>query len=143
MDAASRARLHDIARRLSRSELLFVGQASPWTIGRRQPALTTFQEIIAAETQAVHIFLGWLIKQRMPAGNLGAFSTHLTGLSYLSLDHLLPRLLASQQTEVALLERDLEALTDPAARAQITTLLDLKKQHLFRLQVLVTEGAVY
>jgi hypothetical protein len=140
-DAPGRARLHDIARRLSRSELLYVGQVFPWTAAHRLPALTTLREIITAETQAVHAFVRWLLDQRMPVGHLGAFATRMTSLSYLGLDHLLPRLLTSQQAEVITLERDLAALTDPAARAQVATLLTMKKEHLFRLEVLVSEAA--
>jgi hypothetical protein len=140
-EAADRTRLHDIARRLSRSELLYVGQVFPWAAAHRQPALATLRDLIAAETQAVHAYVRWLLDQGVPAGHLGTFPTRLTTLSYLGLDHLLPRLLASQQVEVKTLERDLAALTDPIARAQVSTLLTMKKEHLFRLEVLVSEVA--
>jgi hypothetical protein len=139
-DPSDRDRLHAIARRLGRSELLYVGQAVPWTPPHRRPALATLQEIVTAETQGVHTFLRWLLDQRMPIVHLGAFPMELTSLSYLGLDHLLPRLLTSEQSEIKTLAQDLAALTNPAARAEVEKLLERKKGQVFRLEVLVSEG---
>ena len=59
-----------------------------------------------------------------------------TTLNFVSLDHLLPQLVASHRRAIADLGRDLMSLEEPQVRAMVEVLLAQKQQHLQSLEKL-------
>jgi hypothetical protein len=137
IDAATKAVLHDVVRRESRSVLTYVGDAFPWTAARDGAALERVRALIAAEGEAVAALGKYLTKQRAPVGFLGSYPSSFTTINYLSLEHLLPRLLDFETQALADLERDLAAVHDPQARALVEKLADLKRSHVAVLEELI------
>lgn len=137
IDAHSQALLQDILRRESRSVLLYVDEAYPWTTANEQKALTELRRLICAERQAVISLGQFLLRQRISLPYLPPFPMHFTTINFLALDYVLPHLIDHERRSIAELEHELPALTNPAARAEIEKLLAIKRRNLPQLETLV------
>jgi hypothetical protein len=138
IDAHTQTLLQNILRRESRSVLQYVAEAYPWTTAAQSKTLTTLQEIIAAEKDAVARLGRFLLRQHIPLPYLSSFPSHFTTINFLALDYILPRLMVYERQSIADLERDLPSLKDPAARAEVEKLLAMKRRHLPRMQELIS-----
>ena len=138
IDPQSQTLLQDILRRESRSVLSYVAEAYPWTTRAEEKALTDLQQLIAAERAAVNCLGQFLVRRRIPLPFLPSYPAHFTTINFLALDFLLPRLIEQERRSIADLERDLAALHDPAARAEVEKLLALKRRHLPQLEELAS-----
>jgi hypothetical protein len=139
MDEQTQAVLQEALRRESLSELLYVGQAYPWTSARDDAALADLEKVVKEEAVAVAALGRWLTKQRVPVAALGPFPTRFTTLNFLALEHVLPLLVGVERRLVKQLEADLTTIHDPAARAEVQKLLTVKRQHLPRLEALAEQ----
>ena len=72
----------------------------------------------------------------------GGYPTDFTSLNFLGLEHLVSLLIVHQQENIAALEADLSALTDPECRQIAEKFLAVKKKHLDELRQLQPEAAV-
>jgi hypothetical protein len=138
IDPHSQTLLQDILRRESRSVLLYVDEAFPWTTATEAKSLTTLRQIIAAERQAVTALGQFLVRQRVPLPYLPPFPVSFTTINFLAFDYVLPRLIDSERQSITTLEHDLAALKNPAAHTEIEKLLALKRRHLPQLEALVS-----
>lgn len=138
IDAHAQMVLQDILRRESRSVLIYVAEAYPWTTRAEEKTLAELQQLIAAERAAVVCLGRFLVRQRIPLPYLPSFPSHFTTINFLALDFLLPRLIEHERCSIAALERDLAALKDPAAHAEVEKFLALKRRHLPRLEELAS-----
>jgi hypothetical protein len=136
MNAQTVALLQGIVRRESLSMLTYVGEAFPWTAARDAESLARLRDIVAANNEAVAALGRYLTKHRQPLMYLGSYPGSFTTINFISLDHILPKLVASERGNVAALERDLHALADKDARAEVEKLLAVKKQQLEKLEFL-------
>jgi len=136
IDPHSQTLLQDILRRESRSVLLYVDEAFPWTTLTEEKSWTTLRQLIAEERQAVAALGQFLVRQRVPLPFLPSFPVQFTTINFLAFDYVLPRLLDSERQSIAALERDLPALKNPAAHAEVEKLLALKRRHLPQLEAL-------
>ena len=136
IDPHSQTLLQDILRRESRSVLLYVDEAFPWTTLTEEKSWTTLRQLIAEERQAVAALGQFLVRQRVPLPFLPSFPVQFTTINFLAFDYVLPRLINSERQSIAALEHDLTALKDPAAHAEIEKLLALKRRHLPQLEAL-------
>jgi hypothetical protein len=136
MNASTVALLQEIVRRESRSMLTYVGEAFPWTTSRGADALARLKEIVAAHNDAVAALGRYLTKLRQPLGYLGSYPSNFTTINFLSLDYILPKLVVSERANLAALERDLHAISDKDAHAQVEKLLAVKKAQLEKLAFL-------
>jgi hypothetical protein len=136
IDEATLAVLQEIVRRESLSELLYVGQAYPWTSSGGGAALAELEAVVRADADAVAALGRWLARQRAPVGWIGSFPSRFTTDNFLALDHLVPRLVAAQRRLTEQLEADLRTIADPAAKAEVAKLLAVKRRHLPRLEAL-------
>ena len=136
IDPHSQTLLQDILRRESRSVLLYVDEAFPWTTLTEEKSWTTLRQLIAEERQAVTALGQFLVRQRVPLPFLPSFPVQFTTINFLAFDYVLPRLLDSERQSIAALERDLPALKNPAAHAEVEKLLALKRRHLPQLEAL-------
>ena len=140
IDSQSQALLQEALRREERSELMYVAAAYPWTAARGHAALDALQALIREEADALTALGRWLTRRRVPLPYLGAFPTGFTTINFLALDYLLPRLRDHQREAVARLARDAHAVTDPEARGQLESLLELKRRHLATLESLASSA---
>jgi hypothetical protein len=138
IDPHTQTLLQDLLRRESRSVLIYVAEAYPWTASTRSKALTTLQQLIAAEREAVAHLGRFLVRQRIPLPFLPSYPAHFTTINFLALDFVLPRLIEQERHSIAELERDLASVKDPAARAEVERLLALKRQHVPQLEELAS-----
>jgi hypothetical protein len=136
MDASTVALLQNIVRRETLSMLSYVGEAFPWTTARGVEALHRLKEIVAAHNEAVRALGRYLTKRRQPLVYLGSYPSNFTTINFLSLDHILPKLVESERGNVSALERDLAALHDKDAHAYGEKLLAVKKAQLEKLEFL-------
>lgn len=138
IDAHSQKLLQDILRRESRSALSYTAEAYPWTNSTEEKALKELQTLIAADHEAIVCLGRFLVRQRVPLPYLPAYPSHFTTINFLALDFLLPRLIEQERQSIADLERDLAAMKDPAARAEVERLLALKCRHLPQMEELAS-----
>jgi hypothetical protein len=136
-DQQNNSRLQDIVRRESLSVLMYVGQAFPWTTSGGDEALRRIREIVQAESAAVAALGRFLVRRRVPLGYIGSFPSSFTTINFLSLEHLLPRLIDCERLALAELEGDLTALTDAEAKGHVARLMELKRKHLSILEGLL------
>jgi len=137
MDAQTRNILHAIVRRESLSVLMYVGDAFPWTTAGNSAALAQLRQVIREEKDRLAALGRYLARQREPLPYLGSFPSSFTTMNFISLEYLLPRMIAYEKTSIADLEADLKVLTDSAARAEVDKLLQVKRRHLAVLEGLL------
>lgn len=138
IDPPTQTLLQDILRRESRSVLMYVAEAYPWATSTETKALTSLQQLIAAEREAVVRLGRFLVRQRIPLPFLPSYPAHFTTINFLALDFILPQLIEYERQSIAELERDLASIHDPAARAEVERLLALKRQHVPQLEELAS-----
>jgi hypothetical protein len=138
IDAQSQQVLQDLVRRESRSVLTYVAEAYPWTTWAEEKSLADLQQLIAAEREAVACLGRFLVRQRISLPYLPSYPVHFTTINFLALDFLLPRLIEHERQSIADIERDLAAIKDAAAHAEVEKLLALKRRHLPRLEELAS-----
>ncbi len=136
IDAQSQSLLQEILRRESRSVLMYVAEAYPWTRLEQTKTLTALQQLIADEREAVAGLGRLLVRHHVELPFLPSYPAHFTTINFLALDYILPRLCEHERDSVNELERDLKALKDPQARIEVEKLLVLKRGHLTQLEQL-------
>jgi hypothetical protein len=130
IDSADAAILQTIVRRESRSLLQYISDAFPWTSPDEQPLLGRLRKMIVAEQQAVAGVTLFLQRQRVTPAYLGPYPQSFTNVNYVSLDYLMPMLVAAQQKALADLDRDAAALHDAEAVALVQNIVAVKRRHL-------------
>jgi hypothetical protein len=138
IDAPTQTLLQNILRRESRSVLLYVAEAYPWTTAAQTKTLIVLQQLIAAEKDALTCLGRFLMRRHVPLPFLSSFPSHFTTINFLALDFILPRLIEYERQSIADLERDLPSIKDSAARTEVENLLAIKQRHLPELQELVS-----
>jgi rubrerythrin len=128
--------LEDIARRENRSLLQYVRDSFPWTTPDERQVLAQIQAMTAEEQQGVAELVQFLISRRRPPPYLGTFPVSFTGLSFVSLDHLIPMLTAYERKELEKLQGEINEITDPAAKELVQRIMANKTRHLETLQSL-------
>lgn len=136
IDSRTQTLLQDILRRESRSVLMYVAEAYPWTTWTQTQTLTALQQLIAEEREAIGRFGRFLVRQRLPLPYLPPFPTHFTTINFLALDFILLRSIEYERPSLAALERDVLVVKEPSARAEVEKLLALKRRHLPQLEEL-------
>lgn len=136
MIAPTEALLQEIVRRESRSLLMYVGDAYPWTAARGEAALGALKALIQDEAAAVTALGRYLVRRHITPEPPGSYPTSFTTLNFIGFDYLLPRLVESQRQLLGALGRDLAAITDPDARGEVEKLVAVKRRHLAELGAL-------
>jgi hypothetical protein len=136
IDTASGELLNDVVRRDSRSLLVYIGEAFPWTSPRGTAALLQLRTIVARHNAAVLALAKFLTRQHLLPGSHGSYPSSFTTLNFLALEHLLPRLIDAERRSLADLERDVNQITDATAKAEAAKLLAVKRQNLTELEAI-------
>lgn len=137
MDASAAIILQSIFRRLSRSLLQYVRDAFPWTTTVDQDRLQVLRVLIDAEEKADARLGAFLRRRRIPLPYIGPYPQTFTNINYVTLDYVLPHLIAQEKAEIVELERDVAKLWDDLeAREQAQAILDMSRKHLVALEEL-------
>jgi hypothetical protein len=137
IDRETVALLEDIIRRESRSVLLYVGEAFPWTTARDSAALVKVQNLIKAEQNAISTIAEFLQRHRTPITYHGSYPASFTTINFLALKKILPRLVAYERESIPLLQSDLAKPCSGSARALLEKLLAVKRTNLATLEVMI------
>jgi hypothetical protein len=136
MDDRTVALVEQQIRRTGRSLLQYVGESSPWTVAEDQETLDRLRNLKAEEEEGIAALVRLLRRARLPAPYLGPYPEHFMTLNFLSLDRLLPLLVAEQRGAVADLESSLAQVWAAAALGPLAHLLEIKRRHLAALEEL-------
>jgi hypothetical protein len=134
IDARTQTLLQDIVERESRSVLLYVHDAYPWTTSGEGEVVESLRRLIAAEAQAVAALGQYLVRRRLPPPLPGSYPSIYTIINFLALDYLLPRLADASRHSLDQLERDLASISDSEARAEVEKLAAVKRRNLAELE---------
>ncbi len=134
IDPQTQAILQDIVRRESRSLLVYVGDAYPWTTSAGDRALAELRQVVHDETEAVAALGRFLVRRRGTLPFLGSYPVHFTSYNFVSLEFLLPRLVETEKELIAELEADLRRLAPGEAHSQVEALLLVKRRNLATLE---------
>jgi hypothetical protein len=141
IDPQSQALLQDIVGRESRSVLRYVHDAYPWATAAEEGLLATLRGIIAQEARAVAVLGQYLIRRHLPPPLPGSYPSSFTTINFLALDYLLPRLVDAEAQSLAELERDLRAVADQGAHAEVEKLVQVKRRNAQKLEELASAHA--
>ncbi len=136
IDAQTYSLLADIARRESRTLLQYVHDSFPWTTPEEKDRVAQIQTLIEEEKQGLTDLMRFILGQHQPLPYIGSYPTSFTGLSFVSLDHLIPLLATHEREDYHRLEREVGALSSPEAKEVVQKILDRKRRHLEILQSL-------
>lgn len=137
IDAETQLVLKRILRREAATLLQYVHDAYPWANSDRSAVQEEVQRISREEQEAVALLSQYLTRRRVPPAMFNSYPAYFTSYNFVSLDFLLPLLAKHQEKDIVGLEEDLARLTEPGIRAQVETLLAVKRKHLGELQALV------
>jgi hypothetical protein len=139
-NSAWTATLLDVLQRERRSLLPFVAEAYPWASAGEEAALARLRAMIEEEQQAAVRLALYLQHRHVTVPPVGPFPLRYTTLNFVSLDFLVPSLIAEQKQRIAELDRDLPQLTDPEARQQVQAFREMKVRHLKALEELTAQA---
>lgn len=139
MQTASIVALYHVIKRENSSLLHYLSGAWPWTSATERAAADEVQKLVEAEQAALAKLAAHLRRQRVvpPAAS---FSMDFTGLHYVALSYLLPRLVEESTRLVAALETDLAAGTADLGEV-LTPFVEMKRAHRTQLEALAAAHA--
>jgi hypothetical protein len=141
VDEQTQALLQEVLRRESRSLLMYVGDAYPWTTSGGEPALAALRQLVRAEAGAVAALGRFMARHGITPAPVGAYPVHFTNYNFIALQYLLPHLIDAERAGITALEADLAAVKDPGAKAAVEQLLAAKRTHLAGLERLASPPA--
>jgi hypothetical protein len=138
MDAGSRDRFCRMLALGGSSLLQYVSESSPWSLGADHAALDKVRALAAEDRAEITRFTRWLQKKHERVPSLYSYPSHFTTMNFVSLDYLLPKLLAENTHQIVEIERLLNEMDDEEVRTLTAGYLDMKKRHLETLRELTT-----
>ena len=124
-------RLQEVYRREYRSLLQYIREASPYAAGPDRLLRDAVLRIAKEEATALESFGAVLETLRVSLPYLGSFPVAFTDLNFVTIRHLIPKLIAEQKRDIAKLEAEV-----PFAQAAIRTLIEVHTRHLKELESL-------
>jgi hypothetical protein len=136
MDAGSLTLIHRLIAMGSSSLLQYVSESFPWSADPAHAALARVLTIAHSEHDAVTRLTRLLQKKYLPVPALGSYPSHFTTMNFVSLEYLLPKLIAEHAKETAEIEAKLQLTDDEEIRKLAHAYLDMKRGHLQTLKEL-------
>ncbi len=137
MTPAEQRLLQELYRREFRALLQYSRDAAPYSSLADRPVRDGILRIALEEAAELDAFGEWMETLRVPRPYLGSYPVEYTDFNFITVRHLLPKLIVEQKRDVLLLETDAAACNDPLARSAILKLVDLHQRHLKELESLV------
>jgi hypothetical protein len=141
-DARSLDIMQGIVRRESRSLMQYVAGAYPWTDATHEAAEHRLRSSIQSERDNLIHLTRFLYRHKIAPPHCGNYPTEFTSLNFLDLGRLVSLMVVHQEENIAALEADMTAISDPACREIAEEYLAVKKKHLDELRRLQPEPAV-
>lgn len=141
MDPATHSYLQTLIRQEGRSMMQYLGESYPWTTPENEGLLTNLRRMIDEENQMTEEIAKFLLRHRGRPPFLGAYPMSFTNINFISLDHLLPRLVSFQKGRLAELDVQVNKLLHEESREQVRKLVEMKKRHLSQLEELTASRA--
>jgi hypothetical protein len=137
MDPLTHAYLQTLIRQEGRSMLQYVGESFPWTTPENEGILKVLAVLIDDEKRMVEDLTRFMLRHRGRPAMLGAYPMSFTNINFISLDHLLPRLVSFQHARITDIEKHEKLMLDSEVRAKVHEVLEMKLRHLSSLEDLV------
>jgi hypothetical protein len=138
MDPQTQTLLQEVLRRESRSLLQYLAESYPWTTEDKHAVVDRLQHLCAEERDAAGRIARYLTRHHVPLPYLGSYPMDFTTINFIGVDYALSRLLKATHLEIAMLEMELNQVSDSEARELLEDLLAMKQNHLEELQKLGT-----
>ena len=138
MDAGSLTLIHRLISMGSSSLLQYVSESFPWSADPTHIALARVVTIAHSERDAVTRLTRLLQKKHLSLPPFGSYPSHFTTMNFVSLDYLLPKLIAEHEKETSEIEARLHLSDDEEIRKLAQGYLDLKRGHLQTLKDLTS-----
>ena len=136
MNSPDSQRLQEVYRREFRSLLQYARGSAPYATGADRTILDSVMRIATEEATDLEAFGELLDKNRITLPYLGSYPMGFTDLNFVTIRHLLPKLIAEQKRDLAKLEAEIPEYTDVIARAAMQRLAELHRRHLKELEAL-------
>ncbi len=136
IDVPTQAVLLNIVRRAKCSLLQYVHDSFPWITPDEQDALAELKKLICAEREATAGIVRLLQRHHVTVPPYGTYPASFTTINYVSLAHLLPLLAQHEHRDVAELQASLPRASDAEVHTAVQQLLEMKQQHVKRLEQL-------
>ncbi len=130
IDIKTQKRLQELFRRERRSFLQYVSEATPWAGNGDLPLVEKVRQLAAEELESLEALAEWMDSRRVALPYLGAYPTTFTNYNFVAIRKLMKPLVTEQTKELAHLEADVQALTDPEAKDMVGKLVELNRKHL-------------
>ena len=128
MDPATSSLLNHVLVREEHSLLQYLSDAWPWTDSAHADTPGRLSKMAAEERTAIRRLADWLLRRKvMPLR--GQFPKDYCTLHFVAMDHLLPRLVASERQLLKELERDAAKVDVEEASAILKQMLESKRRH--------------
>jgi hypothetical protein len=129
MSGPAQSQLHGLIRKESRSLLQYLSDAYPWTPAQEVPLRDEILASARRERDAIGDLVRYCVRHQLGYPSFGAYPEHFMDLNFVSLDSLLPTLLAEQKKRIAELEWSL--LTVPVGAGELVRgLIEAKRRTL-------------
>jgi len=136
MKPADAQSLQETFRREYRSLLQYVSGAAPFARGADIALRDSVLRIAGEEERALEAFGEFLDENRVTLPYLGSFPMDFMDLNFVTIRHLLPKLLKEQKKDLVVLETEASVHTDSIARGAVERLVELHRRHLKELESL-------
>lgn len=130
MDAGNLKLVQQLIAMGSGSLLQYVSESSPYSA---DPAHTAFSRVVALaheERDEVARLTRLLQKMHLSPPRTGSYPSHFTTMNFVTLDYLLPKLIAEHERETSQLVAALLVLDDDETRNIVQSYHDMKRRHL-------------
>ncbi len=117
------------------SFLQYLKDAWVWTDADGRAVWKEVSRMIDEEQNMLQRLAEFVVRRKGVLAS-AVFDQRFTESHFVSLNHLLPRLVNYQQWLIQELEKDLAQLDDPEARSLIEQMLQMKRNHLEKLRTL-------
>ena len=129
--------LQKLVRRECASRLQYVGDAFPWTSAAGDDAVVRLRRIVQEDRDAINQLAQFLARHRYPVSGTPSYPASYTAFNFLSLEHMIPLLIADVQGSITYLTDALPQLAGEG-KSLVETMLAGKRKHLTQLQELQT-----
>jgi hypothetical protein len=140
IDRQTQSLLQAILGREMRTLLLYTGDSYPWAPTEEESVLARLRQLVVTERASVISLGRYLVRRHVEPASPGSYPSAFTSWNFIAVDALLPHLLRAQEDDVALLAKDLPAVTDAEAKVEVEKLLKTKKSTLESLRILHTDA---
>src|SRR5207248_5374059 len=133
MDRATAALLQNLLKKEGRSLLQYVSESYPWTPRNAHDGVSAIIAMAKEEQESAAALVRYLTSNRAQPPYLGAYPMNFTTINYMSLDFLVPHLIAFEKRRIAELETDVLIVSDEEAKHLLQDLLHMKRRHVATL----------